>query len=372
MATAINLPLYNIEDDSIYINGKKITDNMTLRIKKLATEKYNIDFLIQFGNAISYNTTDITVDNMNSVLTSLPGEFGKDRKLGKHKLLQIVKVVDIESFTIKFTGAVTFTVNVELVSMEDMDVYLPNLKTTDNISFFPNGAAEYPVSNFDIPLPIVSDQYKIGWTINNVAGELPAEGLTVNLYYNTELFNITNLGDNTETRSINDLSLELDNSVIDLNNITVPSFTTSLVFEFVNDEGVILSTRSITLVRINLYLVDEFDRIISTFYLPKNSDVNLNKDFTYSSRLPDTNNLETPYVTWVNNNVNNGFTNLVKSIVDLQVPETTQGLTLTKKSGYNGYDLRYVYKTPENYYNLKSNLLLYGNYYHIFYINHIF
>ena len=353
MVTSVNLPLYNIEDDFVYINGKKITNDMSLRIKKLTTEKYNIDFLIQFGNNANYNSTDITVEGASFTLTSLPGEFGTDRKVGKHKLLQIVKVGDIESFTIKLTGGVSFNIKVELVTIEDTDIYLPNLKTPNDISFFPNGAAEYPVSNFDIPLPIALTQYRIGWTLNNTSTELPSEGLSVNIYYNTELFNITNLENNGDSRSINHLLLELDESIIKLKDITVPTFTTALVFEFVNEEGVILSTRSITLVRTNLYLVDEFDRIINTFYLPRNLDINLTKEFNYSSRLPDTKDLVTPYVEWVNNNVNNGFSNLVKSIVDIQLTDENNTLTLTKKNDYTGYDLRFTYKNPSNYYTLR-------------------
>ena len=46
MATIINLPLYNVEDNNVYINGKVITDNMLLKVKKLTNEKYNIDFFI--------------------------------------------------------------------------------------------------------------------------------------------------------------------------------------------------------------------------------------------------------------------------------------------------------------------------------------
>ena len=175
MATIINLPLYNVEDNNVYINGKVITDNMLLKVKKLTNEKYNIDFFIQFGNSVNYNSTNIAVEGAESVLTSLPGEFGPDRKLGKHKLLQIVKVGDISSFKIKFTGGVTYTINVQLIDTGNTDVYLPNLKTSNNISFYPNGAAEYPVSNFDIPLPITSNRYNIGWTLNNVATELPLD-----------------------------------------------------------------------------------------------------------------------------------------------------------------------------------------------------
>lgn len=351
MATIINLPLYNVEDSNVYINGKVITDNMLLKVKKLTNEKYNIDFFIQFGNSVNYNSTNITVEGADSVLTSLPGEFGQDRKLGKHKLLQIVKVGDISTFKIKFTGSVTYTINVQLMDTGNTDVYLPNLKTSNNISYYPNGAAEYPVSNFDIPLPITSNRYNIGWTLNNVAAELPLDGLTVNIFYNTELYNIVNLNNN-DTRTKNNLSLELDADVIDLKNITVPTFTSSLVFEFVDTQGVILSTRSITLIRTNLYLVDGFDRLIDKFYLPQNLDPTLNKDYTYASRLPNTNELVTPYVTWVNNNVNNGFSNLVKNIVDIQ-PTNSTNLTLTKNTQYNGYNLRFVYKEPNGYYNLK-------------------
>ena len=80
MATIINLPLYNVEDNNVYINGKVITDNMLLKVKKLTNEKYNIDFFIQFGNSVNYNSTNIAVEGAESVLTSLPGEFGPDRK----------------------------------------------------------------------------------------------------------------------------------------------------------------------------------------------------------------------------------------------------------------------------------------------------
>jgi hypothetical protein len=352
MATIINLPLYNIEDNNVYINGKVITDNMILKVKKLTTERYNIDFFIQFGNTVNYNNTTITVEGADHVLTSLPGEFGQDRKLGKHKLLQIVKVGDISSFKIKFTGGVTYTINVQLVSMDNTDVYLPNLKTNNDISFYPNGAAEYPISNFDIPLPITSNIYKIGWSLNNVSTELPLDGLTINIIYNTELYNITNLNNN-DVRTKNNLTLELDTDIIDLRNITVPTFTSALVFEFVDTQGVILSTRSITLIRTNLYLVDEFDRVIDKLYLPQNPYPTLNKDHTQTSRLPNTNELVTPYVTWINNNGNNGFINLVKNIVDIQPTNNNSGLTLTKNTQYNGYDLRFVYKTPGNYHTLK-------------------
>lgn len=352
MATIINLPLYNIEDSKVYINGKVITDNMILKVKKLTTEKYNIDFFIQFGNNVNYNSTNISVEGADHVLTSLPGEFGKDRKLGKHKLLQIVKVGDINSFKIKLTGSAVYTINVQLVSADNTDVYLPNLKTNNDISFYPNGASEYPISNFDIPLPITSNTYKIGWLINNVAKELPLDGLTINIFYNTELYNIVNLNNN-DTRTKNNLTLELDNDVIDLKNITVPSFTSALVFEFVDTQGVMLSTRSITLIRTNLYLVDGFDRIMDKLYLPQNPYPALNKDHVHISRLPNTNELVTPYVTWVNNNVNNGFSNLVKNIVDIQPTDTSGNLTLTKNTQYNGYDLRFVYKEPNNYYTLK-------------------
>lgn len=353
MSTTINLPHYNIEDNDIYINGKPITENMVINVKKLVNEKYNIDFLIQYGNNINYENVTITVDNVTSVITKLPGEFGEDRRVGKHVLLQILKVNNDTNFAIKFTGELEKTVNVILVDDNgNTDTYLPNLKTTEDVSFYPNGATDYPVSNFDLPMPIVSTMYKIGWLLNNVVTELPTEGLTVNIYYNTELFSITNLGDTPDTRSINDLVLELSQEVINLQDTTIESFTSPMVFEFVNESGIVLSSRSITFVRTNVYLVDEFDRVMSTVYLPTNKDTTINKDYNYFSRFPNGNDLVTPYVTWVNDNVNNGFTNLAKGLIDLRSSDASI-LTITKKNDFTGYDLRFIYKTIYNSYNVE-------------------
>lgn len=324
MANNVILPKYQIGENDVYLNGRKLNDQspLALTVAGQGVEKYNIDFLLQVGSKVNIANASVTAvtSGVNIITTDVASKYDVPLKgnmeIGRIKLIQLVKVkqTDAIEFKIVIAGK-TYTVKLTIEPLDKAMILIPNLKTVGNESFFSNGVSEYPASNFDLPVPLAFDSFNVSWLDNNKAYELGTDAkINANLFFDTNIISIANIKDGVDqqTTDMNNLQLNFKSEFTELNNVNKDDFLIPFVVEFTKDDKVI-SSRSITFAKMRLYIKDIWDNKLETLYLPANDSETTKKNYRFVSNTPNLEILETPYLRFLNTNGVTGIMNLAKN-----------------------------------------------------------
>lgn len=277
---------YTINDDELYVNGRRLADNnSTISIVTTSkdTNSYNVDLYVEYGKNINIPIEDITLED-------IPNNLVVTKVNDKVHLVQLVRLpsdnIDLKLHIGKYN------VNITIQSSADTSVLVPNIRTADNISLTPNGATEYPLSNIDMPIPIADNLYRMSWLVNNKRYTLGTDnGIDVKIFTNKKYLTIDNNKLNQpDKNSINDIELKFDYN-IDTPDIKKDTYV-PLVVEFIKNNQ-ILSSRVVMFVNIPTILVDQWLKPYEYIELEK-----LTNNISYKEiiREPNIDVMVTPYV----------------------------------------------------------------------------
>lgn len=322
MPKYINIPKHSVGQNELYLNGRKLENSkpLALKVKGLTPNKYNIDFLLECGSAIEVSNINVasSTEGINVIVTDIPGKFESDDDLdlGRNKVVQLVAIKDTDSIVLTISSSGTnYTVNITIDKLEEDQIVtlIPNFKTLNDVSYFPNGVMEYPSSNFDLPLPISETGYKISWLDGNKAYEINSTTPNVNLYYLKSSISIEDLGEEQEVTDANNILVNLTDPIVQT-SLNSKSYLVPFVAEFVKDDYII-SSRVVLLARMYIGLVDNWKRPLEKLFVPMNNIPGKKSKFTLKSTTPNVEVLDSPYVKWWNNNGVSGISRLSKNAI---------------------------------------------------------
>lgn len=324
----VSLPEYKVESESVFLNGRKLdsTTPLELRVLNIGPEEYNIDLLLECGDSVEYLDYEVTSTSSAKIVVTDVGSNYKedDYKLGIYKIIQIVKVNTEEDIPLAIKiKDVTYNVTIKLEKYngEEPPIYIPNFKTEDDVSMFPSGMADYPVSSLELPLPMHLNKYHVSWIDYTENFELGSNNVSVSLYYNQEAIKIHNEFKDVEEddlinelTNINNLVLEIDSDILQLENLNRKDFLLPIAFEFKDNNNVILHSKVITLARVNIYLSNIWKKKLVKLPLPNKNNITDSKNLTLSSPTPNLDILVTPYANFLEKEDNMaGVINLSKN-----------------------------------------------------------
>lgn len=322
MSKYINLPTHSVGQNELYLNGRKLENSkpLTLKVKGLTPNKYNIDFLLECGSAIEVSNINVTssTEGINVIVTDVPGRFESDDDLdlGRNKVVQVVAIKDTDSIVLNISSSGTnYTINISIDKLEEDQIItlIPNFKTLNDISYFPNGVMEYPSSNFDLPLPILESGYKVSWLDGNKAYELNSTTPNVNLYYLKSSISIEDLGEEQEVTDANNVLINLADPIVKT-SLNSKSYLIPFVAEFVKDDYIV-SSRVVLLARMYIGLEDEWKRPLEKLFVPMNTTPGSKNRYTLKSLTPNVEILDTPYTKWWDKNGVSGISRLSKNAI---------------------------------------------------------
>lgn len=332
---------YTVGVEDFYCNGVLLstTGETTFTFTDRKRSAYNIELYLEFGVNLDYNKfTHTATETLDTVIVDLPSDVTDiANTTGQRKLFILPKcdLVDSEvHFTFRLGNSKSYSVKVVIVNTDNYAPILPNLKSANSgTSYFSNSNdSNFPLSNYELPIPIAEYKYNLGFSVNGVASELDVDKYKVDLVYDKTIFTVEK---DTGEFNINNIQITVNESIIDYTDITKENFYIPMLVMVRDENDNIVSHKLIWFFRQCLVLTSKWKKPYKEFRIDSKDTGGGTFQYELLSYTPDFLAYDNAYYTWCkDNNVN---TNLLYNILNLTGDGDKVSVSQVTSNITNGY-----------------------------------